>query len=210
MVSQVYFTRGNSFTPTAASRLLCLHGSRFDVPTNSHCRPTQRNLIKLVTAGLKSTVAVLTLYALCLAAPCIYRANPAVRELEHQNLALQSVNQETLSWIGCRDCATLEEAVHLDDPQARQKRLRDALARARRELEGTKEVLQLQKSYLDRMDTLGFCRWTGNKVLALCWQVSDAEVNAAYVRKQIEELEQALWLCSAPGEPGWPTTSHDQ
>ena len=165
-------------------------------------RPTQRNVIKLASAGLKSTVAVLTLYALCLAAPCIYRANPAVRELEHQYLALQSVNHETLSWIGRRDRAMLAEAVHLDDPQARQKRLRDALARARLELEGTKEVLQLQKSYRDRIDTL-FRRWTGNKVLALArWQVSDAEVSAAYVRKQIEELEQALRRCSAPAEPG--------
>ena len=68
-------------------------------PQIAIARPTLGNLIKLASAGMKSTVAVLTLYTLCLAAPYIYRASPAVRELERQNLALQSVSHETLSWI---------------------------------------------------------------------------------------------------------------
>ncbi len=158
-----------------------------DIPTN-----------KITFAGSRLACYATLLYVLCVSAPAIYLANPAIRAYREQDRIATTFITNHLSIVHQKHLAVLAEAGRIEDAAARTAFLHDALERANSDLKGIEERSTLLQAPLASYDTL-FHRVTGNKILASYkrenrWHESCHELARQYVK----DLKHALQLCPAP------------
>ena len=149
-------------------------------------------------AGLRPACYAALLYVLCVSAPVMYLANPAIRAYAKHDRIATTLIKNHLSIVHQKHLAVLAEAGRIEDVFARTAFLHDALKWANGELEGMEERSASLAAPPECSDTL-FHRITGNRLLTSQdrdhrWHESCHELARQYVK----DLNRALQLCSAP------------
>ncbi len=152
---------------------------------------------KVSLPGFRLAIYGAALYSLCVSAPAIYSANPAMREYGQQQRVSETLHDRLLCRVRQQHQLLLVEASALENADARTAFLQAAIERANNEVEGLEQTSEFLQTELACRNTL-FRRTTGDKVLACFKQeLRRHEVHRAPVRRNVEELTHELRLCSA-------------
>ncbi len=158
-------------------------------------QPAQIRVSNVGVVGFKALISAAALYALCVSAPGVYRAHPAIREFERQTAQGQLLVERLLSQLREQHRAVLAEAASKKAPESRVAFLEEEVARARAELDGYTIQLRIARSIAARWDTW-FHRITGHKVLASMKQIGrQCEMMHAIAARHVENLNHALRQC---------------
>ncbi len=146
---------------------------------------------------LRLAIYAAALYTLCISAPTIYSANPAMRAYGQQQRISETLHDRVLSRVRQQHQVVLDEASGLENPEAKSAFLQAAIERAKSDAEGLEQTSELWQAASACRNTL-FRRMTGDKVLAFFKQeLRRHEGHRALVRRNVEELTHELRLCSA-------------
>ena len=147
--------------------------------------------------GAKIACCAATLYALCLAAPAFYLANPAMRAYDEQEVIANKLHHKLLSHIRQQHVAVFAEARNIENADARTVFLQAALERANDDLAAFESLPTLSPADFGSCDTW-FNRITGNRILALYKEeVRRRGLHDELAHEKVKELTQALRLCAA-------------
>ncbi len=150
----------------------------------SVAHPIPIHIPRVSMVGLKVAFAALTLYVLCVAAPALYVANPAIRAYEEQEIAANNLHGQLRARVRQQHLAVLAEADKLDNIDARTAFLRAALERANDDLAACESLPAILPTDFGCRDIL-FHRITGNRLLGLYKQEAhrrDSYVELARLR----------------------------